>query len=337
MSSKMKIKGDMVISIVIPVFNVELYLEECVQMVLRQTYHNIEIILVDDGSKDTSSVICDRFAQEDNRVNVIHKENGGLSDARNVGLNAANGQYILFLDSDDVWNGEDFLTNLVMKVENENKPDMVMFRVARWRNNKIDAISSPYEEEDFCGTPVEIFRNLYVQQRYQVSACSKMLKLSVLKENGVLFTKGLLGEDMDWTFRLWPHIKSVSYCNQSIYYYRVRPNSITTTYAKKNAMDFCSILEKWLVVYECSADKNRTVYLGYLANLYVTLLYNYLLLKKEDRCTLKQRIIALMPILDYSVTSKSKRIFLMRRLLGKYVALYLAAWIGYVRKTKKLC
>ena len=88
-------------SVIVPVYNVELYLDECVNSILKQTYKNLEIILVDDGSKDNSGKICDQYKERDSRVTVIHKENGGLSDARNAGLTVATGEYVLFVDSDE--------------------------------------------------------------------------------------------------------------------------------------------------------------------------------------------------------------------------------------------
>ena len=89
------------ISIVLPIYNVENYIEKCMESVLNQTYKNIEIILVDGGSPDNCPIICDQYVKEDNRVKVVHKENGGLSDARNAGIKVANGDYITFIDSDD--------------------------------------------------------------------------------------------------------------------------------------------------------------------------------------------------------------------------------------------
>ncbi len=103
----------MTISVVVPIYNVAAYLKECVDMVLSQTYQDLEVILVDDGSTDRSGLICDEYARLDNRVKVIHKINGGLSDARNAGLNVATGEYIIFLDSDDKWANVGFVENLV--------------------------------------------------------------------------------------------------------------------------------------------------------------------------------------------------------------------------------
>ena len=90
------------VSIIVPVYNVENYLTECIESTLKQTYHNVEIILIDDGSTDRSGKICDTYANKDNRIKVFHKKNGGLSDARNMGIGKVTGEYIYFLDSDDI-------------------------------------------------------------------------------------------------------------------------------------------------------------------------------------------------------------------------------------------
>ena len=107
------------ISIVLPIYNVENYIEKCMESVLNQTYKNIEIILVDDGSPDNCPIICDQYVKEDNRVKVVHKENGGLSDARNAGIKVANGDYITFIDSDDYVDKDyvEFLYNTIEETD----------------------------------------------------------------------------------------------------------------------------------------------------------------------------------------------------------------------------
>ena len=115
---------NIMISAIVPAYNVEKYLERCVNSILIQTYENFEIILVDDGSKDQSVEICDKFAQEDNRIKVIHKENGGLSSARNAGMKIAEGKYIVFIDSDD--DIEPNMFELMLQAAEENKADFVM-------------------------------------------------------------------------------------------------------------------------------------------------------------------------------------------------------------------
>ena len=103
----------MKISIIIPVYNSTLYLKQCVESILAQTYHNFEILLVDDGSTDDSPMLCDEYAQKDDRIVTIHKQNGGTSDARNVGLEKASGDYITFMDNDDYWSDPDALCDII--------------------------------------------------------------------------------------------------------------------------------------------------------------------------------------------------------------------------------
>ncbi|KIR02084.1 putative capsular polysaccharide biosynthesis protein,Glycosyl Transferase Family 2, YveT [Lachnospiraceae bacterium TWA4] len=109
-------KEQLKVSVIIPVYGVENYIEECVESVLLQSYKNMEIILVDDGSKDSSGIICDQYAYQDSRVIVIHKENGGLSDARNIGILKSTGDYVLFLDGDDFWNDTRAVEQLVNRI-----------------------------------------------------------------------------------------------------------------------------------------------------------------------------------------------------------------------------
>lgn len=114
------------ISVIIPVYNVEKYLTQCINSVISQSYRNLEIILIDDGSSDNSSQMCDDFARQDSRIKVIHKINGGLSSARNAGIKIATGDYLLFLDSDDYWDSVDAMKECA-EVCTKSHPDVVMF------------------------------------------------------------------------------------------------------------------------------------------------------------------------------------------------------------------
>ena len=126
----------MMVSIIIPVYNVEKYLPRCIESVLSQTYSSIEIILVDDGSVDNSGKICDEIASVNPKVKVIHKENGGLSDARNAGIKIAQGEYFSFIDSDD-WIHEDTYRILADKIK-QNHADIICFGMIELYENKRD-------------------------------------------------------------------------------------------------------------------------------------------------------------------------------------------------------
>ena len=107
----------MKISVIIPVYNTEKYLKECVESVLAQTYHNLEILLINDGATDSSPQICEAYAKQDARINLIHKENGGLSDTRNTGIKQCRGDYVLFLDSDDYWDDPKMVEKLADQMQ----------------------------------------------------------------------------------------------------------------------------------------------------------------------------------------------------------------------------
>ena len=120
MREKKGTEMNQLISVIGPVYNVEKYLPQCMDSILSQTYNNIQIILVDDGSTDSSTLICDEYACKDNRVEVIHKENGGLSSARNAGIDVARGNYIIFIDSDDYWASNGLLQSVADNCMGEN-------------------------------------------------------------------------------------------------------------------------------------------------------------------------------------------------------------------------
>ena len=148
---KNKKREEILVSVIVPVFNVEKFLEKCVSSITNQTYKNLEILLVDDGSTDNSGTICDNFSKNDNRLKVFHKKNGGLSDARNYGIERATGSYIMFIDSDD-WIENDTIELLLDKTI-EEKSDIVVFGISKdyddgRRKIRIPTVSGTYNSEE---------------------------------------------------------------------------------------------------------------------------------------------------------------------------------------------
>lgn len=322
----------MKISIIIPVYNVAPYLMECLDCVLHQSYRRWEAICVNDGSTDNSLDILQAYAALDQRFRIISQPNAGLSAARNTGMQYASGDYVIFLDSDDIWNGKYFLECLANQA-NLNHPDMILFGQARFTDNTDIPLQPMYsfDEQDFNSNVINVFHKLYQKNKFPVSAWSKLIKYEVLKN--VEFTPNLLGEDMDWIQRLLPLCQTIEGNNDVWYLYRERKNSITTTFKRKNAEDFCWILETWKQNWERSSSPYRHIYLGYLACLYVTLLYKFFLIRKEDRNILKSRILELSNLLQYSCAKKSNRIKLLKLLLGKHIMLVLSGLYGYYRQS----
>lgn len=249
------------ISVIVPVYKVEDYLQQCVNSIINQTYQNTEIILVDDGSPDTCPMICDSLAAKDSRVKVIHKTNGGLSDARNKGVEIATGDYGIFIDSDDYWQEKDVLEKLVSRLMETNADVLCFPRIIYDESSgeKYQKFFVPYsmpveltskeEQLDFL-----ISRGLYIS-----SAWSKIVKMILLKDN--FFKKGQLSEDIEWSARLICKSRRLDYINYCFYCYRQREGSITHSITEKNCRDL-----KDAVINCCSmmnhVDEEIRPYLG---------------------------------------------------------------------------
>lgn len=324
----------MKLSIVIPVYNVEQYLQSCVQSVLAQTYRDLQVILVDDGSTDSSGRLCDQLAQQDCRIQVVHKENGGLSSARNAGLEVATGDYVLFLDSDDYYADNQVLDTLVQALSKWEYPDALLFcRMDYYEQLQSFYPETHYDEfiiNGFC-TPMECFAHLLQSQRFNMSACFQILKRSVLVDNDIQFVVGLRNEDIDWSMQLWHNLQSVKVINLYAYVYRHRENSITTTLCLQDYESYDYMFDKWKAIL-LPTDKNDLLYLQYLAYIYPTMVYGYLSLKNSDRKVVYTILTKHSDILKYASTSKSMRVVRLQRLFGLRLAIIiLSVYAAYVK------
>lgn len=229
---------DKEVSVVVPVYKVESYLSHCVDSILNQTYRNIEVILVDDGSPDNCPALCDDYAAKDKRVKVIHKENGGLSDARNKGLEQATGDYVMFIDSDDFWVDENQLALLMKAVEANPQCDFIGFNVSYYfeaTNRYVPWIAYDKCITD-CTNKDELIVSLVKTGTFPISAWSKIIRREFLMENKIFFIKDLLSEDIPWFLSLLEKSKNFRMLNQYVYAYRQVSNgtSITHNFSKKN-------------------------------------------------------------------------------------------------------
>lgn len=227
----------MKVSIVIPVYNTEKYLKQCIDSVTNQTYEDLEILLVDDGASDASPKICDNYAKQDVRIHVIHKQNGGLSDARNKGIVKSTGEYILFLDSDDYWDDPQLVQNLVRRIE-KYPVDVLNFRYKKYLEDEKTFISCLNSVQTINGNNKEdVLEKMIDHGLYISSACNKMVNLDFLKENQLFFKKGITSEDIDWCARIMLKCKTIGYCNDESYVYRQREFSISHNLTYKNIYD----------------------------------------------------------------------------------------------------
>jgi glycosyltransferase involved in cell wall biosynthesis len=228
------------ISVIVPVYNVEKYLPQCINSLLNQTIKNLEIILVNDGSLDTSGKICDEFSKKDNRIIVIHKENGGLSSARNAGLEIAKGPYIGFVDSDD-WLDESMYETL-LKIIKDTDSDISCCKFFKTADSE-EKIPATDNEIIQSFNNVEGLNNFYTDLYTQtVVAWNKLYKRELF--NDVIYPTGKIHEDEGTTYKLFYKANKIIYTNKPLYYYRITPNSITTSKFSKKRLDIIDIYDE---------------------------------------------------------------------------------------------
>ena len=209
------------ISIVVPIYKVEAYLNRCVESIVNQTYQKLEIILVDDGSPDKCPRMCEKWAEKDNRIRVVHKENGGLSDARNAGMRVATGDYISFIDSDDYISLE-FIETLY-NIAKTQTADIVECSVANcYEDGRVDA----FEDDSllFSLNTESALSGLIAETPFHQHVWNKLYRSSIALK--VPFAVGKLNEDEFWTYQVFGQAKRVAKINKTMYFYLQRSGSI---------------------------------------------------------------------------------------------------------------
>lgn len=244
------------VSVIVPIYKVEPYLRRAVDSILHQTYHNLEIILVDDGSPDQCGKICDDYAKEDNRISVIHKENGGLSDARNAGLDAAGGEYIVFVDSDD-FIAEDYIDTL-MQCLKKYDADVAMSSYAVTDSVGYDDSIFKAAQDDtveVCDRR-ELLNNLYDANHkdatYFIVSWNKIYKASLWKD--VRFPKGRIHEDEATTYKIYDRAEKGVYLHRPLYGYFTAPSSITRARFNVKRLQWMDALDDRIAYFEDKID-----------------------------------------------------------------------------------
>ncbi|MDB2106219.1 glycosyltransferase family 2 protein [Clostridium paraputrificum] len=224
----------MKISVIVAVYNVKDYIETCIKSIIGQTIKDLQIILVDDGSTDESGKICDKYKDIDNRVRVIHKKNGGLSSARNAGLNYAEGEYISFIDGDD-WIEEDFFEVLYNSIIT-TKSDIGVVHLKKVKNYEAIKFSTKTYEKYEVFDREEAMRKLFEGNLIGYSAVNKLYKSSLFQE--IRYPEGILMEDKATTYKLIHKSDKVVVNPSTKYHYYLRDNSIMRN--KFNERNFIS-------------------------------------------------------------------------------------------------
>lgn len=253
-------------SIVVPIYKVEEYLSQCVDSLLSQDYDNFEVILVDDGSPDNCPGICDAYAEKDARIKVVHKKNGGLSDARNAGIKVADGDYLCFVDSDDYWDDDLALQKLAKSIQLHNSDVCQHFR--KIYITSADEVIVPHRKSflslnDF---PTQCaLRELTIRGDIAISACSIVIRKTFLLEHDLFFKKGIKSEDLEWAIRLFASSPKFSFLDDAFFVYRKnRPGSITATVDYSHLCDYCDILKDSIMLVENGKEELKDTLLSYL-------------------------------------------------------------------------
>ena len=205
------------ITVVIPIYNVEKYLERCIKSIINQTYKNIEVLLVNDGSPDNSKEIMEKYKENDKRIKCFYKKNGGLSDTRNYAINIASGKYICFIDGDDYIENT-FVEKLYNKII-EDKSDLA------WCNFNLVNDDGKYDEI--------IINDKNIYDFEMPSACNKLYNVDIFKKNNIYFPVGIWYEDLATTPRILFSTNKISWVNEGLYNYYFNVESITNTYSIK--------------------------------------------------------------------------------------------------------
>ena len=249
------------LSIIVPIFNVKKYLAECVNSLTSQYYSNCEIILVDDGSTDGSSILCDQLAVTDKRIRVVHKANEGLSSARNVGMDIANGQYLSFIDSDD-YVAPNMFESLISKMEETDASVAICnfevfnkvnnYRSKRYDNSLIEY--SPQTQLNFYSAALD-------------SSCNRVFKSDAIKIPGIFFEhKNIVAQEDYWfQVRLFSHIERIVTVRDCLYYYRERGSSITKSHSDGDITNrnlrFYTLVQEYV---QKNTNRKIDIFLNYL-------------------------------------------------------------------------
>ena len=306
------------VSIIVPIYNVQNYLEECVNSLLAQTHKEIEVILVDDESPDNCPQMCEDFAKKDSRIKVIHKKNGGLSSARNAGLDIATGNYIMFIDSDDFV--EHNMVEELLAIKAQSNADIVCGGMYRYTNGTAEVIPSTVSKEN-----IEILDNTTALKKLLLrtidcSSCNKLYSKTFIGETR--FKEGRNNEDHPFLFELYQKSCTIAYTNKAYYYYRYNQASITKTFNDRSFDIIKNIddLEKEIETKKLDIEKEFRLYKSYVYLIIVFLLqknnckekfnseYNkivkyikqniwYILFNSDIR--IKNKIVALLTILKF--------------------------------------
>lgn len=315
------------ISIIIPVYNTEKYLKKCIESVLYQRNKNYEIILVDDGSTDGSLKICEFYNAKYENIKLIKQNNKGAAAARNEGLKNSNGDYILFLDSDDFV--ADNSLNKIYECLNKNEDvDVIFLEGVKYFEveNKEVRLDTGMIKDNIENKPKEdVLKFLSTLPKYPGSACTKLIKRDLIIENNIYFIEGITNEDIEWTLEILVKSKKFAYCETKYYYYRQnRKGSVTNTFSKTKFECLFNTIKKNVDIDNNSEyGKFKNEIYSFMAYEYNLLIAIYSKLNKDDKKIFRPQLKEYKWLMNFRKDKKNKLIKIAYTIFGLDITSYL--------------
>ena len=310
----------MLISFIIPVYNSSKYIKDCVYSITNQTYKNIEVLLIDDGSTDNSLQICKELQSVDKRIKVIHKKNGGTSSARNVGLKETKGEYVTFIDNDDFWNNDKVLEEIVSQLE-DSHADVLTFDTSEYYENQDKYIYSTKicKRSEIVGkSKSDALKTLISRGLLYRAVWTKVIKTSIIKTNKLFFPEGMRNEDTDWTADLLLVAKTYDYYEKKFHIYRKGHELAQTSkpISKSIFDDLTNILIKHFKKSEKIDDNNfKEVYLSFLAYPFSVWMGQSMFFYKENP-NIINNMKKYSYILNYDLDKNVKKVKIVNKIFG---------------------
>lgn len=306
-------------SVIVPVYNTEQFLNQCIDSILKQTFRNFELLLVNDGSSDSSVAICQLYQKIDDRVVLLHQENGGASSARNNGIRNAKGDYLIFVDSDDFIESDNLFHELHLSI-NKNNSDVILYG-----GKNYNVTSSSYSvsrgsynlaiinEFNF----IQTLEYLVQQKLFPGSAWVYTAKASIIKEKNIFFRTNIIAEDIDWNTKIFSSISSIDALNDVYYIYRKNQvNSVTGNAGVKGVDSILLIIEEWMPKLQSESKLVNNLLLQNLAYYYFTSLVLYSKISNNDKSNLNIRMKKCFAVTKYGNTRNLKILRFSCQLFG---------------------
>ena len=315
---------------VIPVYNVEKYLSECLESILCQTYRDFSIILVDDGSTDSSGDLCDSYGTRYENIRVIHQKNAGSSEARNTGLRAASSEFVIFLDSDDYWSDSHGLEEIDTLLD--ANIDVLAFASKDYyqKTGTICEDRYDYSSELNDLNPESCLEYMITHDRFNLSAAKKVFRRAFLLDNLLVFEPGIKSEDIEHGLRMANCLPNYRFLDKKLYVYRHRSNSNSTTVNEKHLRDYLYIIQKF-ASYEYVNERVERLLLSYVGYQYALLLAYVVSSNVKNRQWFMKELKSYVYLFSYPGYPRTEKIYSVYKKFGFYVT---AMLLGIYLKTK---